>query len=170
MQRNSMQRNTMSRTRSVKISELSFSTYSEVMDSWERIRRVKDYRKTFGMLVFTKFVKMHPDAISLFGLKGDEKDTLKCRAFLKRSKDFVDMFDSLIDMLGPNADMLTDILREMGQKQASSGVKKAYYPAMGIALIEGLRVLDKKFTIETELCWKKVYHGISVDMAKVATQ
>ena len=34
--------------------ELSFSTYSEVMLSWERIRRVKDYDKTLGILIFSK--------------------------------------------------------------------------------------------------------------------
>ncbi len=36
------------------VSELSFSTYYEVMHSWERIRRLKDYDKTLGIIVFSK--------------------------------------------------------------------------------------------------------------------
>ncbi len=36
------------------VNDLSFSTYSEVMHSWERIRCIKDYDKTLGVLIFSK--------------------------------------------------------------------------------------------------------------------
>lgn len=92
------------------------------------------------------------------------------QTFQELSKNFVLMVDSVIDMLGPNADMLTEVLIEMGRTHNKRGVKLEHYPAMGIALIEALRKLDKNFTHETELCWRQVYLGVSSDMGKAAMQ
>mmetsp|Transcript_6254 Transcript_6254/g.15477 ORF Transcript_6254/g.15477 Transcript_6254/m.15477 type:complete len:156 (+) Transcript_6254:121-588(+) len=154
------------------VSELDFSTYNEVMLSWNRIRRVKDYSTTLGFLVFTKFFSMYPETISIFGFKtqGEAMKFCDSKSFQKLTKNFVVLFDSVIDMLGPNADMLTDVLMDLGRTHNEQGIKLEHYPAMGIALIDALRTLDKKFTPETELCWRQVYLGISLDMGKAAIQ
>lgn len=152
------------------VSELDFSTFNEVMHSWNRIRRVKNYNTTLGSLVFTKFFAMYPEAMSLYGVQGEGGKWCKTKSFHLLSKDFVNMFDSVIDMLGPNADMLQEVLIDLGRTQNKRGVKLEHYPAMGIALIEALRQLDKKFTLETEMCWRQVYLGVSLDMSKAARQ
>lgn len=148
------------------VSELSFSTYSEVMHSWERIRRIKDYDKTLGILVFSKFLSKHPEATSLFGIEGEGEELVKNTSFVPQAKKFVGFCDSFMDMLGPDAEMLTEILAEEGRKHARHGVKLEHYPSMGEALIEGVRTLDRKFNDDTELCWRKVYCGVTHDFAK----
>lgn len=158
--------------------ELSFSAVSEVIDSWERIRRVKDYHKTFGILVFTKFLSMHPDSLHIFGLKreamkrrrsasrAESQECVRSESFLEQTKKFADMFDSCIDMLCLDDEMFSDIMREMGAEHKSIGVKEEYYASMGIALMETLKFLDKKFNRETELCWRKVYLGVTLDLGR----
>jgi len=149
------------------VAELSFTTYSDVMDSWERIRRVKDFDKTLGMIVFKKFFSRCPDAVSIYGYDQCEREEiLKGDTFEKHAKKFVCFCDSFIDMLGPHADMLTDILEEEGIKHAKWGVKLDHYPSMGEALIEGVKSLDKKFNDDTELSWRKVYGGVSMNLGK----
>ena len=115
---------------------------------------------------------MYPEAISIFGFKtqGEAMEFRKSKSFDELTKNFVILFDSVIDMLGPNAEMLTEVLMDLGRTHNEKGVKLEHYPAMGTALIEALRALDKKFTPETELCWRQVYHGISLDMGKAAIQ
>jgi len=92
------------------------------------------------------------------------------QTFQELSKNFVLMVDSVIDMLGPNADMLSEVLIDMGRTHNQRGVRLEHYPAFGIALIEAFRKLDKHFTRETELCWRHVYLGVSSDMGKSAIQ
>eukprot|EP00531_Pseudo-nitzschia_arenysensis_P016442 CAMPEP_0116141698 /NCGR_PEP_ID=MMETSP0329-20121206/14517_1 /TAXON_ID=697910 /ORGANISM="Pseudo-nitzschia arenysensis, Strain B593" /LENGTH=162 /DNA_ID=CAMNT_0003636891 /DNA_START=70 /DNA_END=558 /DNA_ORIENTATION=- len=150
------------------VSELSFSTYYEVMHSWERIRRVKDYDKTLGILVFSKFFSKHPDATLLFGIESDEGEWMKNDSFVPEAKKFVGWCDSFVDMLGPNTEMVSEIFAEEGRKHAKCGVKLEHYPSMGEALIEGVRTLDKKFNDDTELCWRKVYNDVTHDMGKAA--
>lgn len=150
------------------VSELSFATYSVVSDSWERVRRVKEYHTVLGTLIFTKFFSIQPEAVSVFSIKGDVAECVKSGAFLSHAKKFVEMFDSAVDMLGPNIEILTEILTELGQKHVKYGVKLEYYPAMGIALIDAVRRIDKQFTKATEIAWREVYNSISLDMSKAA--
>lgn len=148
------------------VSELSFSTYSEVMHSWERIRQIKDYDKTLGVLILSKFFSRHPDATSLFGIEGEVDEFLKNGSFVPQAKKFVGNFDSFMDMLGPDTELISEILEEEGRKHANFGIKLEHYPSMGEALIEGVKTLDKKFNDDTELCWRKVYCGVTHDLGK----
>ena len=104
--------------------------------------------------------------MSLFGFKCDGKvDLSKSEMFIMHAKKFVMMLNSAVDMLGPNVDILTDMLKEMGKKHAVKyHVKKEYFPPMGIALLEALRDTDKEFTKEIEASWAEVYNAISRDM------
>jgi len=106
--------------------------------------------------------------MAVFGFKCDGKvDFSKSEMFIMHAKKFVTMLDSAVDMLGPNLDMLTDILTELGQKHAIKYlVKPEYFPPMGIALLESLQEVDKEFTLDIQKSWRVVYTAISADMIK----
>eukprot|EP00536_Pseudo-nitzschia_multiseries_P002491 jgi/Psemu1/301420/fgenesh1_kg.33_\ len=147
------------------VSELDYSTYCEVHDCWERIRRVNGYQEKVGIQVFMKFFSTCPEAMVVFGYKGTGiLECVESASFLPHARRFVSMFDKAIDMLGPDIDMLTDIMIELGRKHAGIGVKKEFYPPMGVALISALRDVDPKFTSQTEICWKEVYSALTIDM------
>merc|ERR1719379_338216 len=152
-------------TNFIMVSNLSFDKYSAVMSSWERIKRVKDYDKDLGILVFSKFFSMHPETANIFGIS-DPAEVSKNKTFVGSAKKFVNFCDSFLDMLGPDTDMLSDILEEEGRKHARMGIQLHHYGSMGNALIEGIKTFDRKFNDDTELCWREVYSGVSHDLRR----
>ena len=68
-------------------------------------------------------------------------------------------------MLGPDIDLLSEILLELGEKHQSFGVQTTMYPMMGDALIEMLEdILKEDFTPPLREAWKEIYTEISHDM------
>ncbi|KAG7357816.1 globin-like protein [Nitzschia inconspicua] len=81
---------------------------------------------------------------------------------------FIQMLDKAIGMIGPDIEMLTDILMELGKKHVSYGVLPQFFPSMGRSLIETLEeTLGKDaFDVETKNCWTEVYGALSYDMIR----
>jgi len=70
-------------------------------------------------------------------------------------------------MLGPDIELLTEILVELGQKHVRYGVKYEMFPVMGDALLHTLNeCLGDDFTDEIREAWKETYVEISTDMLK----
>jgi hemoglobin-like flavoprotein len=71
-------------------------------------------------------------------------------------------------MLGPDIEMLTDILLELGQKHVHYGVQPEYFPTMGNALIQAVKDVlgDEHFTTEIKDSWVEVYDAMSYDMIR----
>ena len=51
----------------------------------------------------------------------------------------IQMLDTALNMLGPDIELLTEILTELGNKHERFGVKPSYYPPMGQALIKTMK-------------------------------
>jgi hemoglobin-like flavoprotein len=71
-------------------------------------------------------------------------------------------------MLGPDIELLTEILLELGQKHVNYGVKPEYFPSMGRALIHAVqKVLDEsRFPPDVKDSWVEVYGALSYDMIR----
>ena len=79
----------------------------------------------------------------------------------------IQMLDKALNLLGPDDELLTEILTELGAKHASYGVKPDYFPIMGEALIYMLKdQLKDTITPEIEKAWKEVYSELSKNMSK----
>jgi hemoglobin-like flavoprotein len=75
------------------------------------------------------------------------------------------MFDSAINLLGPDIDLLTDIMFDLGKKHVRYGVHAEMYPIMGICLIDTLReILGDTFTKSQIESWKETYRALTLDM------
>jgi len=93
---------------------------------------------------------------------------LKSPRFVKHAKYFIQMIDKALSMLGPDIEILTEILMELGEKHVRYGVKPEYFPGMGRALIETVEEhLGKKdFTSDVKADWVEVYGALSYDMIR----
>ena len=114
---------------------------------------------------------MEPEAKAIFGFdtKADvEKELAKSPRFTKHAKYFIQMIDKALGMLGPDIDLLTEILLDLGQKHVGYGVKPEYFPSMGRALIHAVKLQlgDDKFTDEVKDAWVEVYGALSYDMIR----
>lgn len=79
------------------------------------------------------------------------------------------MVDRAVGLLGPDIELLTEILLELGVKHERFGVKASYYVPMGQALIQMLEELlgkDKYFTDDVKDSWLEVYQALSYDMIR----
>lgn len=79
----------------------------------------------------------------------------------------IEMLDTALQMLGPDIELLTEIMLELGAKHQRYGVKPEMFTVMGTSLIAMLEVmLADRFDDTTREAWKVTYKELSQDMVK----
>jgi hemoglobin-like flavoprotein len=97
----------------------------------------------------------------------NSEHVLKHPRFVKHAKYFIQMIDKALSMLGPDIEILTEILLELGEKHVGYGVKPEYFPSMGRALISTVEEnLGDSFTPDIKADWVEVYGALSYDMIR----
>jgi class 3 adenylate cyclase/hemoglobin-like flavoprotein len=150
---------------------LDQDTIFTVAESWELLRRIPDYEEKTGCLLFSVLFDKCPPAKVLFGfpISMDPKsDQLtKSKRFLMHARYMVQMLDKAVQLIGPDAEVLAEILHELGKKHVRLGVKEDFFPIMGVALIEALKVmLGSKWNENMLESWGIVYEALSSEMIK----
>ena len=75
------------------------------------------------------------------------------------------MIDTALNMLGPDIELLTEIMTELGTKHIRFGVTEDMFPHMGVALIYTIKeTLKDDFNDSLEAHWLEVYEALSGDM------
>lgn len=149
--------------------EMEYETIFEVIDSWEHLRRIQDYELVAGTILFTKLFDKCPPAKVLFGFPLDMDpgcDMMKDSArFQKHAKYMIQMLDKALNLLGPDAELLEEILSRLGKLHARIGVQERFFPFMEESLLETLaQTLGTAFTPQVERNWKVVYAALSTSM------
>jgi hemoglobin-like flavoprotein len=102
-------------------------------------------------------------------------DLLQSKRFSAHASHFVSMIDTTVNMLGPDIEMLTEIMLELGAKHVRYGVTPQMFPVMEQCL---LQTIEECLTTETEHgssfhytqdmrdSWVEVYHALSNDMIR----
>ena len=95
-------------------------------------------------------------------------EVVKNPRFVKHAKYFIQMIDKALSMLGPDIEILTEILMELGEKHVRYGVRPEYFPSMGRALIESVKEIlgPDEFTDDVKSDWVEVYGALSYDMIR----
>lgn len=148
---------------------LNFNDIQAVIDSWEALKRSSpDYEVEVGTVLFSELFSKCPSSALLFGFGVDvdtSRESLKKNSRFKRHAQYmIQMLDKALNLLGPDAELLAEIMGELGKKHVQLGITDdTYYAVMGDALIQALRELLGKsaFTIEMEEAWKVVYGALS---------
>ena len=111
-----------------------------------------------------------PQTKVLFGFPIDidvSKDLVKSKRFTMHASYMVQMLDTALNLLGPDAELLTEILSELGVKHVRYGVKPAMFQTMGDSIIFTLeKVLGDDFDKATREAWVETYEAIKQDMIK----
>ncbi|CAB9507130.1 Globin [Seminavis robusta] len=152
--------------------EMEYETIQNVIDSWELLRRIPNYDVEAGTLLFTHLFEKCPPAMVLFGFPKDMDPTCeklkKSKRFVSHAKNMVAMLDRALAMLGPDAELLEEMLLDLGKKHVTIGVPVNAYPIMGDALLQTLReLLGDKFNQQAEHSWLEVYRAFSFEMISV---
>ena len=76
----------------------------------------------------------------------------------------IEMMDKALSLLGPDAELLAEVMGELGKKHVHLGVlDETYYPVMGEALFHSLCELlgEEKFNPKVREAWERVYGALS---------
>jgi hemoglobin-like flavoprotein len=90
------------------------------------------------------------------------------RRFKAHSKYMIAMLGKALNMLGPDDELLTEVMSDLGKKHFQLGMDNAsYYAVMGESLFLALReILGSNFTPAVEESWTIVYGELTAAMIK----
>ncbi|KAL7557009.1 hypothetical protein ACA910_002254 [Epithemia clementina (nom. ined.)] len=152
--------------------QLSYETIALVLDSWEELRRIPDYESVAGQILFQRLFQRCPQAKILFGfsmhLDHDSRELLDSKRFKMHAAYMIQMLDTAMNMLGPDCELLTEIMQDLGRKHIRYGVRAEYFPVMGEALVYTLKKVlgDQKFGEKEIRAVQETYNDLSGDMIK----
>jgi hemoglobin-like flavoprotein len=104
--------------------------------------------------------------------KGDceEEDFFGNPKFLMFARNFVQMLDLAVEILGPDLEVVEDQLQSLGASHSRYGVTARHFKLMGHALICTLESMlgPRSFNKEKRESWEVVYTYMSDNMIKGA--
>ena len=101
-------------------------------------------------------------------MDASSKELLQSKRFKMHAAYMIDMLDTALNLVGPDLELLTEVLLELGAKHKRYGVKPEMFVAMGHALEHMLEeVLGDRFDPATRAAWQETYGEISQDMVSV---
>jgi hemoglobin-like flavoprotein len=153
------------------VNEISYSTISLVIESWEELRRLKNYEEEAGKMLFVRLFTKCPQAKVVFGfpldVDPDSTELTQSKRFKMHSSYFIQMLDTALNMLGPDIELLTEIMLELGEKHVRYGVKPEMFPIMGDVLIATLEeALADGLNPTCKAAWTETYKALSSDMIR----
>eukprot|EP00522_Entomoneis_paludosa_P011889 CAMPEP_0172440184 /NCGR_PEP_ID=MMETSP1065-20121228/906_1 /TAXON_ID=265537 /ORGANISM="Amphiprora paludosa, Strain CCMP125" /LENGTH=183 /DNA_ID=CAMNT_0013188969 /DNA_START=43 /DNA_END=594 /DNA_ORIENTATION=+ len=155
------------------VKELSFNTIGLVVETWELAKQTPAFEEHAGFLILKRLFQLDPRTKLVFGFKKTdnfEMASLRLRmGALIHSKRMIHMFDQAMGMLGPDTELLTEMLRGLGKRHIAYGVKANYLPLMGVAIVTTLKELlqDKPgfvWSSAVEEAWNEAYEALSWDV------
>ena len=75
------------------------------------------------------------------------------------------MLDTVVEMLGPNAELVSELLGDLGSKHRAFGVNPKFFDVLGFCLLDVVeKMTGPTFDEATKEAWKAVYGAIAKDM------
>mmetsp|Transcript_24326 Transcript_24326/g.67411 ORF Transcript_24326/g.67411 Transcript_24326/m.67411 type:complete len:146 (-) Transcript_24326:1366-1803(-) len=138
---------------------IGYTSIALVLETWDAARfNSKEFDSAFGSVVLEKFLELEPRAKKVY--EGD-------RAVDIHAKQFVKFFDSIFVLLGPDTDLVEDVLKQVGERHRVMGVKPSFFPFMGDALVHALEQFSNQpMSPEQKDAWFQVYEAISSEIIK----
>ena len=92
----------------------------------------------------------------------------KSRRFMTHARYMISMLDKALNLLGPDAELLEEIMSDLGKKHVQFGIEdESYYEYMGESLFRALgELLGDEFTPEVKQSWTVVYGELTRAMIK----
>lgn len=150
--------------------QISYDTISAVLESWESLKRGKDdFYLVFGTKLFQRLFEISPPVKKIFGYPIDidvtSAELIQSKRFENHVRTVLDKLDVALNMLGPDIELLMDIMKDLGSKHINYGVKPEMYPILAEAILYALEdSLKEKFTPDVRQAWVETYTFLTFHM------
>lgn len=95
------------------------------------------------------------------------QEVVQSKRFLVHAGSLLQMIDTAMNMLGPDVEILTDIMLDLGEKHLRYGVKDFMFSLLRDALLHTMAgMLGDKFTDTQKDSWMEVLESLTDDMVK----
>ena len=126
---------------------------------------------SYSIILSFRLFKECPEAKTLFGfpidIDTDSAELLESKRFIMHSSYLIQMLDSALNMLGPDIEMLTEIMTDLGKKHVAYMVTPEMYPIFGESRLHAIAtLLGDQFTDVTQQAWQEVYNDLTADMIR----
>jgi methyl-accepting chemotaxis protein len=143
------------------VKNMSYSTISNALDSWEVARRKRGGDKAVGKEILLTLFQMEPRTKQIFGFDLNEDiegQDAKLNLALHHGERLVQMFDGVLTLLGPNGDTLDEIVEQLGERHKRYGVQPGDFILMGIAFCKALsNILGGQWKDSTKAAWEEIF-------------
>ena len=143
---------------------------SLVIETWELARQRHTCEEDLANNTLFRLLDLEPRIKTVFGFRPEQdvkNNPMLRMGILVHGKAMIAMIDSVLSLLGPDIEVLEDLLSQLGVRHTRLGVEKEYFPLLGQALFSVLKdALGEKYTKEVEHAWNTVYASLSDEIIK----
>eukprot|EP00977_Amphora_coffeiformis_P003562 scaffold689_cov186-Amphora_coffeaeformis.AAC.12 len=106
--------------------EVGYETVAKVLETWDSVRRCHkaNFEQDFGKIWVDKFVELQPRSKNFYGFKEDAAKGELMMA--KHAEGIVHLFDSILQMLGPDVEFMEEILGQVGERHVKMGISVSF--------------------------------------------
>mmetsp|Transcript_19270 Transcript_19270/g.24856 ORF Transcript_19270/g.24856 Transcript_19270/m.24856 type:complete len:155 (+) Transcript_19270:117-581(+) len=148
--------------------QISYDNISIVLETWDEARfnsPIKDFDNEFGMITLKRLFELQPRAKKVFGY--DKSQEAGDRSAEVHGKSFAGIFDSVFQSLGPDIELIEDLLKHVGTRHKVMNVNPSFMPFMGVALIQTIeQSLGRSMNNRQKEAWEEVFEAISDEIVK----
>ena len=152
--------------------EISYQSISNVLSCWEHANQKYSCREDIGNAILQELFEVEPETKLIFGFQRHhtniEANPMLRLGLIVHGLRIVNMIDQILDLMGPDTDVLNEILQEQARRHRKHGVKKEHFVHMGTAIRGALtKILDDDvYTAEVDKSWKEMFDILSATIVQ----
>jgi hemoglobin-like flavoprotein len=150
------------------VDHINYQSISNVIACWEHANQKYSSREEIGNAILLQLFEISPETKVIFGFQQKqgniEKHPMLRMGLMVHGLRIVQMIDEVLNWLGPDVDVLNEILSDLGNRHGRYGVKKEHFVHMGEAIRGALsNILDEKhYTKDVDMAWKEIFDTLSL--------
>ena len=141
-----------------------YQSISNVLTCWEKANQKYSCREEIGSAILQELFEIEPETKLVFGFQPNQTNskgnTMLRMGLMTHGLRIVHMIDQILDLMGPDMDVLNEILQEQARRHQKHGVKKEHFAHMGTAIRGALSKIldgDNVYTAEVDKSWKEMF-------------
>ena len=152
------------------VKDMSYHQISTVLETWELARQQLGCEEQLATETLLNLFDLEPATKTVFGFRPEQNvkaNPMFMMGALTHGKLLISMIDSVLSLLGPDTEMLDELLSHLGERHLRLGVKVEYFPILEKAISKALgNILGKKWTKDRSEAWFEVFKELSNEIAK----
>jgi hemoglobin-like flavoprotein len=152
------------------VHDISYQSVSQVLESWELARQKYGTEEELGRKILLNLFRADPAIKEVFGFqrKQDiESNPMLLMGVMVHGTRMVAMLDSVLALLGPDTELLEEVLGSLGKRHRRYGVKKEYFALMGAAIRDAIAdIFGDLYSDADDKAWKEVFDAMSAEIVR----